>query len=116
MALLKDIRGPWRINQHGGAVLHVNVFTLNKEGYFAGTIQYGNTTVNLEDTRVTQTQITFRAPWSGNSVGRYTGHFDIQGHIQGITFDEKNTGVQATWTTSAPDPGFGDVDSKELPD
>ncbi|KAB8188996.1 hypothetical protein FH608_041690 [Nonomuraea phyllanthi] len=108
MTLLKDVRGPWRIIQQGGTVLDVNVFNQDKGGFIEGTIKHGNNTVNIEDARVTQTQITFRAPWSPNSKGRYTGHFDIQGHIQGITFDELNTGVQATWTT--PGTPFGDVD------
>ncbi|MEW9552326.1 hypothetical protein [Nonomuraea sp. NPDC050783] len=108
MTLLKDVRGPWRIIQQGGTVLDVNVFNQDKEGFIDGTIKHGNNTVTIEDARVSQTQITFRAPWSSHSKGRYTGNFDLQGHIQGITFDELNTGVQATWAT--PDKLFGDVD------
>ncbi|NRQ34506.1 hypothetical protein HII36_22030 [Nonomuraea sp. NN258] len=104
MTLLKDVRGPWRIIQQGGTVLDVNVFNQDKGGFIDGTIRHGNNTVNIEDARVTQTQITFRAPWSPNSKGRYTGHFDIQG----ITFDELHTGNQATWAT--PDKLFGDVE------
>lgn len=78
---MKDVRGPWKISQQGGTELHVDIFHQEKDGTFAGTIRHGNNTVTVEDTRVTDHEITFRAPWKPTSHGRYTGRFDFQGRI-----------------------------------
>ncbi|MEU5047705.1 hypothetical protein [Streptomyces griseorubiginosus] len=96
--MVKDVRGTWRLKQSNGPLVTLNI-NEDPDGTFAGnsTAQFDGITGTIDDARATDSEITFRVPWSNGPVGRYTGRFDFQGRLTGITFAEGHPDQQATW-------------------
>ncbi|MFZ2529427.1 MAG: hypothetical protein WAX14_17525 [Rhodococcus sp. (in: high G+C Gram-positive bacteria)] len=92
--MAKDVRGDWDLHQSNGFTLHVEVADEDPDGSFTGKANvHGKAGFTpLTDTRATDDEFTFQM-----GPGRYTGRFDFQGRLTGITFDTAHPQSQATW-------------------
>lgn len=90
----KDVRGNWDLTQSNGFILHLEVAGQDGDGTFNGKANVHGKAgfTDLTDTRATDDEITFLM-----GRGRYTGRFDFQGRLTGMTFDTANPNSQATW-------------------
>ncbi|OJF79723.1 hypothetical protein [Nocardia seriolae] len=90
----RDVRGNWDLHQGNGFTLHMEIADEDGEGSFDGRVNVHGKAgfTGLADTRATDDELTFQM---GN--GRYTGRFDFQGRLTGVTFDVAHPQSQATW-------------------
>ncbi|MFB7216608.1 hypothetical protein [Streptomyces sp. NPDC056255] len=92
-----DVRGTWHLKQSNGALVRLDIME-DPDGTFGGSrASYDGVTGTIDDARATDSEITFRVPWSNGPVGRYVGRFDFQGRLTGVTFAEGHPESQATW-------------------
>jgi hypothetical protein len=93
-----DVRGTWSLRQSNGPTVTLKIDGEDPDGSFAGGSNQASFDGNsgpIQDAKATDTEITFKVPWSNGPVGRYTGHFDFQGRLTGVTFAEGHPEQQA---------------------
>ena len=107
-----DVRGSWKLKQANGPDVVVTVNAEDPDGSFAAgnnppenTASFDGISGPIQDARATDQELTFKVPWSNGPIGRYVGHFDFQGRLTGVTFNEANPGEQSTWVVN--DKTFG---------
>jgi hypothetical protein len=103
----RNVGGQWQIIQAGGLVVDVNIIQQQGAADFTGSAA----TAGLNGTgsgRVSGDFFIFTIDWNpGNSRGEYSGTFNLQGRITGITFDLSNPGVHALWHSARTFPAAG---------
>lgn len=96
--MARDVQGSWTAFQSNGFTITFNVF---QDGE---TLTGSATTAGLSSNdctgRVTDTDFLFKVPWSpGNSIGEYSGSFNLDGRIVGLTVDLNHAGTVAGWSS-----------------
>ncbi|MFE7941972.1 hypothetical protein ACFU46_32135 [Streptomyces griseoincarnatus] len=111
--MVKDVRGTWQLQQTNGPLV---TMTIEHEDPHDGSFSGGNNRASfdgisgpIEDARATDTEITFRVPWSNGPIGRYRGHFDFQGALTGVTFAEGHPDQQAQFVVDSSRKMFGSM-------
>ncbi len=94
-----DVTGEWVAHQSNGIDVVFNIrptrgdFTvLDVEASYSGGRAQGKGEVSGDS-------FLAEVDWEAGPVGRYTGHFDADGFLNGETFDRANPASQATWYT-----------------
>ncbi len=97
----RDINGQWSISQSTG---HELVFDIvqDSDGSLHGSGRVlGGREANGSG-QLTGNAFLFTVDWNNNGRGgQYSGTFDGQGRLSGVTFDIDHPGSQATWFAHA---------------
>jgi hypothetical protein len=99
----KDVTGEWTVVQSNGFQVKIHVEGQSGETC-EGKATLGGTRVDLVNAWATDSEFVFTVVWPGPFRGRYSGRFDLEGYLAGVTFDENNPLSQATWV--CPDKRF----------
>ena len=95
--MARDINGQWRITQSNGFELMFYIVQesdgrLHWSGQIIGGME-ANGSGQLDGNAFVYT-----VDWNNNGRGgQYSGTFDAEGRLSGVTFDIDNPGSQATW-------------------
>jgi hypothetical protein len=101
MAIPRNVQGTWQAIQANNPVITFTIFQEDD-----GTLIGSASTAGLSATdgtcrgMVTDTSFVFTVPWTpGNSIGEYSGTFNLEDRIVGITVDKNHPNSIAVWAS-----------------
>ena len=100
MAANKDVHGTWLATQANHFIISFTVFQ-KPDGTLTGSASTtGLSAVDNCTGMVSDTSFVFTVPWSpGDSVGEYSGTFNLEGRIVGLTVDKTHAQNIAAWVS-----------------
>lgn len=93
----RNVQGTWQAFQSNGFSITFTVFQDGEKLTGSAT----TSGLSSEDCkgRVTDTDFVFTVPWTpGNSVGEYSGNFNLEGRLVGLTVDLNHAQNVAGWS------------------
>lgn len=97
--MARNVQGSWEAFQSNGFTVTFNVFQ-KADGTLTGSANTSGLSSEKCTGKVTDTDFLFTVPWTpGNSIGVYSGNFNLENRIVGITFDENHAQNIAGWNS-----------------
>lgn len=97
--MARNVQGSWQAFQANGFTINFNVFQA-ADGTLSGTANTTGLSADKCTGKVTDTDFLFSAPWSpGDSVGVYSGTFNLEDRIVGFTVDANHAENIAAWSS-----------------
>ena len=102
--MARDINGQWKITQSNGFELMFDIVQ-EPDGTLRGSGQVvGGREANASG-QLNGNAFVYTIDWNNNGRGgQYSGTFNDEGRLSGVTFDLDNPGSQATWFAWAFEP------------
>jgi len=110
-----DVHGTWTIVQGNGFSVVVDIsqrteppLNLLIDGPLSGTADSFNSAGTATAIKrplngeIIQDSVEFSVDWGNGTHGQYSGNFDPQGNLTGVTFDVAHPTSQATWFRRRP--------------
>jgi len=96
---LRNVSGNWSLHQSNGPTV---TFTINPHGLAGSSALIDGVAKYSDDSGIAKGSVTdgsfvYTVSWSKGPKGEYSGNFNNDGRLTGITFDLHNPGNQATW-------------------
>jgi hypothetical protein len=93
----RDINGQWTITQSNGFEVMFDIVQ-EPDGTLRGSGEIIGGKVANASGQLTGNAFVYTVDWNDNGKGgQYSGTFDAEGRLSGVTFDVDNPGSQATW-------------------
>ena len=96
-----DVGGSWDAIQSNGHRAAFDLRLRGTQGVFHGTASHSGGSVRGHGEGViTGNDFLYTVTWNNGTIGEYNGRFNAEGRITGVTFDKRNPGSSATWSSS----------------
>jgi hypothetical protein len=97
--MARDVQGTWQAFQSNGFTVTFNVFQ-DEKGVLTGSASTAGLSADKCTGRVTDTDFLFTVPWTpGDSIGEYSGTFNLENRILGLTVDQNHAQNIAGWSS-----------------
>lgn len=97
--VFRNVRGPWKARQANGFEVDFTIIQERDTGVLSGSASTKGLSSRSCTGLVTTDSFVFRVIWNERSTGEYSGTFNPEGRITGITVDLKSPGNAAAWSS-----------------